>query len=260
MVDNAISVSDLSVSFGSFEALLDLTFEIKKGEIAIIIGPNGAGKSTLIRSILGLVPHKGTALILGKNPKEMNRKDWARVGYVPQTINLPKDFPFTVNELISYSQSKNLIPESERKFRIEKFSSLEHIKDLRHKLIGELSGGQMQRVLIARSLIFLPDVMFLDEPLAGIDIEGENTFYEFINNVRNEYGITFLLISHDVTVVSKLADKVLCLNKRLFCYGKPSEVLNEEKIRELYGDKVGVFKHKTCPQDGHCNLYKEVDK
>jgi zinc transport system ATP-binding protein len=260
MAETAISVNELSVSFQNFDVLSGVSFEIERGEIAIIIGPNGAGKTTLIKAILGLLPHSGTAMILGKSTREMNKSDWAKVGYVPQAIELPRDFPFTVDELLKYSQSKNPIPEKERKLRLEKFSSLEHIKDLRHKMIGELSGGQMQRVLIARSLIFLPDVMFLDEPLAGIDIEGENTFYEFIDKVRNEYGITFLLISHDVTVVSKIADKVLCLNKKLFCYGEPALVLTEDKIKELYGANFGVFKHKTCPEDGPCNLYKEVDK
>jgi zinc transport system ATP-binding protein len=260
MNGKAISVENLSVSFGGFLVLSEVSFEIKLGEVAIIIGPNGAGKTTLIKAILGLVQHSGTAYILGKTAKNMNKNDWAKVGYVPQTIDLPKNFPITVEELLKYSSSKTSIPEKEKNMRIERFSSLEHIKDIRHKLIGELSGGQMQRVLIARSLIFLPDVMLLDEPLAGIDIAGENTFYEFVDSVRREYGITFLLVSHDVTVVSKIADKVLCLNKKLFCYGPPGEVLTEDKISELYGANVGVFKHKICPEDGSCNLFKEVDK
>ncbi len=260
MIDSAISVKNFSVQFGNFTALSDVSFEINKGEIAIIIGPNGAGKTTLIKAILGLIPHNGEAQILGKSAREMSKSDWTRVGYVPQTIDLPKNFPFTVDELLKFSTSKALISEKDKHARLEQFSSLEHIGDLRQKLIGELSGGQIQRVLIARSLMFLPDVMLLDEPLAGIDMAGERTFYEFIYFVREKYGITFLLISHDVTVVSKIADKVLCLNKKLFCYGQPSEVLTEDKIKELYGSHFGVFAHKTCPKDGPCNLYKEVEK
>lgn len=259
LINPAIEVENLGVTFDGFNALKDVSFSIEKGEIAIVIGPNGAGKTTLIKAILGLLDFEGSVRILGKKPNEMAKADWAKIGYVPQKFDIPKNFPVTVKELLDYSLNTSNYTTDTRKRRLAEFIKLEHIEKLQNKIIGDISGGELQRVLIARALMFLPDIVFLDEPLAGIDVVGEKTFYEFISFIRTEYKITFMLVSHDVTVVSRLADKVLGINKKLLFFGKPEEVLSEDRLKDVYGSNIGIFKHSHCPEEGPCDLYKEQD-
>ena len=252
-----LSVKNLSVRYQSFEALSNISFDLNRGDIAIIIGPNGAGKTTLLKAILDLLPHKGEAKIFGKEIHEISREERTRIGYVPQKVDITKNFPITVRELLSLSIKKIYTDKKEEKDKIEKYLDLLHISHLADKIVGELSGGQQQRFLIARALIFSPEILFLDEPFAGIDIQGEETFYDFITYMNKEYGITSLLVSHDVTVVEKIANKVICLNRTLICEGKPDEVLSEEKFEELYGKEAGLFKHKFCKEDEPCEFYKD---
>jgi len=256
---SVIEVKNLTVKYENTVALYDVSFSIEKGTLAIVIGPNGAGKSTLIKSILNLVPFEGEVKIFGKPFNKLSKEEHLKIGYVPQKFNFPKSLPITVNEIMHFSFAKIPISKSEKEERIEKFLNMAHLEKLKNYKIGDLSGGQMQRVLIARALMFLPEIILMDEPLAGIDVAGEKTFYEFIDSIHQRFGITIVLVSHDVTSVDKYADLVLCLNKRLVCYGKPEEVLTEKNFHELYGQDMSAFRHKPCPKDGPCELYKEQE-
>jgi ABC-type Mn2+/Zn2+ transport system ATPase subunit len=255
--DTILSVKNLSVRYQDFEAISNISFELKRGDIAIIIGPNGAGKTTLLKAILDLLPHEGEVRILGKKISEISREERARIGYVPQKVDIIKNFPVTVKELLELSIKKTYPKSKEQKMKIEQYLDLLHISHLANKAIGELSGGQQQRFLIARALILSPEILLLDEPIAGIDITGEQTFYEFITCMNKQYGITTLLVSHDVTVVEKIASKVICVNRTLICEGKPDEVLSEEKFEELYGREANVYKHKFCKEGEPCEFYKD---
>jgi zinc transport system ATP-binding protein len=257
MSDTILSVDNLTVKYGSTTALYDLTFKLKKGSLAVVIGPNGAGKSSLIKAVLNLVPHTGNVEIFEKPVKKLTKADHIKIGYVPQKFNFSKNLPITVQEILELSLSKIPLSKIDKKRRIDTFLEMAHLKKMRNEMIGNLSGGQMQRVLIARALTFLPEIIFMDEPLAGIDIAGEKTFYEFMDAINTQYGITIILVSHDVTIIDRFADTVLCLNKRLICWGNPREVLSEQNLKALYGHDVGVFKHKPCPENGPCELYKE---
>ncbi len=248
-----LEVRNVSVEFGKRKILENINFKLDRGEFLIIIGPNGAGKSTLLKAILGLIPFKGEILIFGKDIRKLTRKERERIGYVPQKFLHEREFPITVEELINLSIGKM----ERREEIVDNFLSLLGIDNLRKKLIGELSGGQLQRVFIARALVRSPEILIMDEPLSGIDISGEKTFYELVNFLHRELKISIILVSHDVTVVDKLADKVLCLNRRVICFGKPREVLTEKSLESLYGKEMGIFKHKPCPEDGPCKLFVE---
>ncbi len=259
MSEIILSAKHLTVRYGKTTAIYDVSFELERGTLAVIIGPNGAGKSTLIKAILDLVPHEGTAELFGKPVCNLDREEHLKIGYVPQKFGFSKNLPITVEEILELSLSKTPLGAAEKKKRIDTFLRMAHLQNMRHEMIGNLSGGQMQRVLIARALTFLPEIVFMDEPLAGIDISGEKTFYEFIDTIHSEYGITIILVSHDVTVLDKFADTVLCLNKKLICYGSPKEVLSEQHLHTLYGHDIGAFKHKPCPENGPCELYKDQE-
>ncbi len=257
--DKILRTEHLTVKYGNTLALYDVSFELEKGALAVIIGPNGAGKSTLIKAILNLVPFEGKVEIFGKPFEKLSREEHLKIGYVPQRMSFSKNIPLTVGEMLALSIAKTPLSSEEKKKRIDTFLKMAHLEDFKNRTIGSLSGGQMQRVLIVRALTFLPEIIFMDEPLAGIDIAGEKTFYEFMDTIHEKFGITIILVSHDVTAVDKLADTVLCLNKKLICYGRPKEVLKEETFHILYGRDAGIFKHKPCPDGGPCELYKEQE-
>jgi ABC-type Mn2+/Zn2+ transport system ATPase subunit len=230
---HALSVKDLSVSFDGNNVLRDVSFDIPKGEIAAIIGPNGSGKTTLFRAILDLIPYAGNVKIFGKPAgQEMHR-----VGYVPQIMEFDRTLPITVKEFLTlmaksaHDMDSNICKE----VRIEL---------LLGKLIGELSGGQLQRVLIAAALMKKPDILFLDEASAGIDIECTRLFHELIDHLKREHGTTILMISHEIEMVYHIADTVICLNRDLVCNGPPRTALTKDVMQQLYGEEVKHRPHE----------------
>ena len=224
MVENIITVKDLSVRFGSNTAVDNVSFNVAHGDIAMIIGPNGCGKSTLIKAILGLVPYTGEVLILGKKTKDV----LSEVAYVPQTFDFDKTFPITVEEFLKLSPRANEV-------RIAKALDEVGMNKYRLRQLGKLSGGQLQRVLIASAILQFPKVLFLDEPTSGIDQEGIKEFYEVISHLNKNHDVTIIMVSHEVNVVYAFAKTVICLNKDLICFGKPKEVLSKEVFKKLYG-------------------------
>lgn len=229
-----LEVKNLSVVLDSEIILKDISFSVKKGEALAIIGPNGAGKSVLFRALADLLPHKG----------EICWKEKIKMSYAPQKFFVDKSIPITVKEFFSLKSKRFWF--CPRKF----ISHLNHElalvgleKNILAKSLGEISGGQLQRVLIAWAMLDHPDVLLFDEPTAGIDVGFEETIYHLLRKLQKERGTTVLLISHELNIVYKYADSVLCLNKKMICHGSPADVLNPQELAGLYGEG-GFYKHK----------------
>lgn len=233
MKDKILEVKDLSVSFDKNRVLSDINFSVGKSETLAIIGPNGAGKTVLFRALLGLVPYSGTILW----------KEGIKTGYVPQKISIEKDFPLSVLEFLQFKGNDKEIEEAVVATGINDYRILD-------KKLGTLSGGQLQRIMIAWAIIGNPDVLLFDEPLTGIDIGGEETIYNLIYKLNKSRNTTLILISHDLGVVYKYADNVLCVNGKQMCLGVPKDVINEETERKLYGE-LGSFRHHEHSSHNH---------
>jgi len=226
----------LSVGFENNQVLENISFETQKGDVLAIVGPNGAGKSVLFRALLGLIPHGG---------KVHWNKD-TKISYIPQKFSIDKDLPLSVNEFLKFKEKNH-----EKIMTIVKAVGLYDEQHGPHHLehhilkqrVGWLSGGQLQRVLIAWSLLEKPDVLLFDEPTTGIDIGGEESIYNLLHKMKEQHGLTILLISHDLNIVYKYANNVLCLNKEMICHGAPSAVLDSSALQKLYGGDVSVYKH-----------------
>jgi len=230
---SAISVKNLSVDYGNQTVLNRLSFDVEKGKLTAIIGPNGSGKTTLFKAILGLIPHQGQVRIFQKPVREVLR----RIGYVPQSFDFDRTLPITVREFLSFGALRHWHPSGELCKEV-------HVDVLMDRLIGELSGGQLQRVLIAQALLKKPDLLLLDEPSSGIDIEGAKAFYDLIKHVNHEHGLTVVLISHEINMVYSLADQIICLNRDLICNGPPRQALTKDVMEQLYGSEVSLRGHE----------------
>ena len=227
-MQNILEVKNLNVSFGKERIIENLSFNLEAGENLVILGPNGAGKTALLKTLLGINLFSG----------EVKWKEKVKIGYVPQKFLLDKTVPLTVEEFFRFQKI------SEEKI----FKAIDSvgIKDnaILKKKMGEISSGQLQRILIAWALADNPEVLIFDEPTAGIDIEGEETIYNLLSEIEKKRDLTIIMVTHDLSVVYKIADSVLCLNKSFACHGKPQEVLNSENFRRLYGDEIKFYKHE----------------
>jgi ABC-type Mn2+/Zn2+ transport system ATPase subunit len=233
-----LEVEGLTVQLGGQTILEDVSLSIDSGEIVATIGPNGAGKTTLLKAVLGLIPGRGNVLLFGK-PLSALGPERAKIGYVPQRHDLDRAIPVTVEEYVGINTPSKY-------FSRESLSQVMREVDAERLLprrIGQLSGGELQRVMLAMNLLHDPGLLFLDEPATGIDREGERLFYDVLENSRRKRGMAVLMVSHDFSVVYRYASRVLCINRRLICQGAPREVLNEETLERLYGHAAAVYEH-----------------
>lgn len=231
----AISVSGVTVAYDSEPVLERISFEIQSGEVVALIGPNGSGKTTLVKSILGIIrPKDGEIKIFGKRMDESRK----RVGYVPQRFLFDRTFPISVREFLSLT----LNADQKTKRIQEVIKEVGLTTSVLDKTLGTLSGGQLQRILIAQAIMNKPDLLVLDEPSTGIDVIGEATFYDIVKNLNEKYHTTIVLISHDVAMVSNKVDQVICINKRLMCVGPPKKTLTKATLERVFG-KSSVFEH-----------------
>lgn len=230
---NFVEVKNLSVTISGSRIIEEITFDVEKGEVVSIIGPNGSGKTTLVRAMLGFVEHKGTVTINGKPFKE----HLYEIGYVPQRFDFDRTFPISVGEFLHISGYKP--DESWRQEVCREFG----ITGLLQRKLGTLSGGQMQRVLISSSLLKKPQLLILDEPTAGVDIEGAASFYELIRHINEEHNITVFLVSHEINMVTTTSTKVICVNKSMFCCGEPQKVMTKELLEQLYSSHFEMRDH-----------------
>ena len=217
-----------------------VSLEVKQGEIVTLIGPNGSGKSTTAKIALGIYKE-----IEGKVTKFTNK-----IGYVPQKISIDWTLPIRVIDFMSLTND----PTNEQINISLNLTGVEHLKN---KSLGNLSGGEFQRVLIARAIANQPDVLVLDEPVQGVDFKGEIALYELIKKISEKLNCGILLISHDLHVVMSATDFVVCLNGHVCCSGTPQVVAKNNEYQELFGDRastiLSIYEHKhdhTHSQDG----------
>ena len=227
-----LKIEHLGVKIGSDEILRDVNLHIHCGEIVALIGPNGAGKSTLIRSILGQREHDGT--ITFQPAGEKTRK--FRIGYVPQSPSFSGGDPVSVLDLFVASTSNwpivLPIPKGLKDFVaqcLERVNGLE----LLHKQVGALSGGELQRVLLAMALEPVPNILILDEPLSGVDMDGERQLLALLDEIRTRYDLSILISTHDFNTLHKM-DKVILLKQKVLQMGTPEEVLASQEFQTLF--------------------------
>lgn len=252
----ALEVRDLHVILDGRPILKGVNLELPRGQIVALIGPNGSGKTTLLRTVLGLQKHdRGQISILGEtNLSSVIRK----VGYVPQRLSLDRSFPLTVREFLAtrHPKTRNWIWTSPRRLDPLVIEAVPHLDvgPLLDRKIAELSGGELQRVLIAFSLLGSPELLLLDEPTAGVDTPGEHTFYELIGEIQQARRLTVVLVSHDLSMVYKHASWIYALNGVVCCEGPPEQIMNAESLRQAYGVHVTAYHHHHGPH-AHCHTH-----
>lgn len=255
---HSIEIRDLGVRFGQVEVLRDVNADILCGSITALIGPNGAGKTTLLKAILGLVPFDGTVRFCRAEEHGGGRP---RIGYVPQKIDLDRNAPVTVLDLFAASTpgARPVFLGASRAVRAKAVESLSrtgasHLVDRR---LGPLSGGEVQRVLLALALAGNPDLLLLDEPVSGIDAAGEDLFCDLLDNLQRSDNFALLLVSHDLSVVSNHADRVVCLDRTVVCEGATAEVLTSESLVAMYGEGAHLLHHGHAHGQGHLHVHPE---
>ncbi len=224
-----LEVRDLSVSFDKEEILKNISFSVNDGDFLAVIGPNGAGKTVLFRALMGLVPYDG----------EAKWRANVKIGYVPQKLMEKAELPLTVREFFTL-KSKNLFFKDKQIVNsiFHELKSVDIGADILDRQLINLSRGQLQRVLISWAILGHPQVLLFDEPTAGIDIVGEESVYNMLHKLQDEREMTVIMISHDLNVVYRYANSVLCLNKERLCYGEPEKALTNEQIKRLYGESA----------------------
>jgi zinc transport system ATP-binding protein len=222
----------VSFRYGKLSVLQSVDLEVRKGEIVTLIGPNGAGKSTLLKLVLGLLqPAAGTAF----------RRPDLRVGYVPQRLHVDAVLPITARRFLC-------LPKRSDEARL--MACLEEVgaPQVLGRAMQDLSGGEMQRLLLARALLRDPDLLILDEPLQGVDIGGQQSLFQLIETVRTSRGCGVILVSHDLHVVLAGTDRVVCLNKHICCSGKPESVSRNPAYLTLFGQQnaegMALYQHR----------------
>jgi zinc transport system ATP-binding protein len=249
MSENVLRLENITMQFGGVVAVNDLSMEVNKGEIVALIGPNGAGKSSLFRSILGQMPYKGNITFTPSGGPAIRLADGTvvggkrpLVGYVPQAPSFDRGDPVSVLDFFTAATAKwpvwLPIP---KKYRERAAASLErvHGEDLLDKPMGALSGGQLQRVLLAMALEPVPHILILDEPFSGVDVEGEHQLIAMLDELRTKYDLSIFLSTHDFATLSSFADKVILLNKKVMKKGTPDEMFASPEFYETFHLRMG---------------------
>lgn len=229
-----IHAVDVTKKFGDFVAIEDITFSIEKGEIVALVGPNGSGKSTLATLLVGLKnPSSGTVRINGQSPASFTN----HMAYVPQRFYVDRTLPITVREFLQIACRDS------KHHDIEQVLSRVGLAHSEEKRLGTLSGGQLQRLLVARALLHKKELLIFDEPTSGIDVGGEEALYELLRRLNQEDGTTIIIISHELDFVYQYATTVICINRRMLCSGIPKKVLTADVIERMYGGHVRHYAH-----------------
>lgn len=248
----AVEVNNLTVKLDDVVALENISFKLEHPSIMAIIGPNGAGKTTLLRTLLGVIPAiSGSVKIMGMPLKENLTKIRRLVGYVPQRTRISTSVPLRVRDVVLMARLSRNGPFylSRKKDILAARRALEYVGllDLWNKRFTHLSGGQQQKVLIARALAVEPKILLLDEPFTGVDIPSEKAIIPLLYTLRVKGGVSILLVTHDINPLINCADRMLLLRKHMIGYGSPADVIREDLLTRLYKAKVTVVaKEKAC--------------
>lgn len=227
-------IKNFSVKKGNQVILENINLHLHCGDLTAVIGPNGAGKSTLLKAILGETHHEGELSFTDEKDRLTRTPT---IGYVPQMLDFDRTSPVTVRDLfnVTYSDFPMWLKRSRSSVDIAK-EALEKVEavNLLDKKLGRLSGGELQRVMLALAITPMPDILLLDEPVSGVDHRGLKIFYDIVSKMRKKYDLTIIVISHDFEFVKKYADKVVLLDKTIRCVGKPADVFKSEEFQELF--------------------------
>jgi len=216
--------------------LEDISLHLHCGELTTLVGPNGAGKSTLLRVVLGEVPHSGAIRFLPVFGH--GREDAPAIGYVPQQLEFDRFSPMSVQDVFVSALSRWPVvlwcSRGQRTRAREALAAVEAEHLLGRKL-GQLSGGELQRVLLALSLTPIPNLLLLDEPVSGIDLPGREMFYRAVSNLRQRFDLSILMVSHDLAGVAAVSDRIIFLNRQIVCAGSPAQVIANPEVRRTFG-------------------------
>ena len=244
-----IQVEGLNVRYGARTALSDVSLRIEPNEIVTIVGPNGSGKTSLLRAIIGAIKPSEGRIVQASSLK---------IGYVPQKLHIDDTLPITVSRFLK-------LPGGVAVADIDYALKQAGVPELKKEQLSQLSGGQFQRVLLARALIGKPDLLLLDEATQGLDQRGSASFYQRIETVRQDTGCAVLMISHELHVVMSASDRVICLNGHVCCEGTPAVVASAPEYRALFGTGTGgalaLYRHEHDhghDHDDHCHDHKKV--
>lgn len=240
-----LTLQNVTFKRGHKPVLDDVSFKVEQGSFTTIIGPNGAGKSTLVQIMLGgLSPEKGRVIWA----------DMPRIGYIPQKVQLDAALPIQVGTLFNLKPGCVM---GEQRHQIERLTDVRHLQS---HFIADLSGGELQRVLLAYALLGDPAVLVMDEPMQGLDIDSEAQFLSILQALKYDYGKTIIMVSHDLHVVFKHSDHVICLQGHLCCQGQPSTVQVDPAYLNLFGRKqlelMAIYRHH---HDHHHHCQNECD-
>lgn len=227
-------------------AVQDITFSVTKGEFMAVLGPNGSGKTTLLKLALGIIkPQRGKVRIFGQDPRSFG--EWSRVGYVPQRVEAVQTrFPATAREVVMFGMYSGFDPF--RLFRrsggkeVEKALELVGIPELIDRRVSDMSVGQQQRMLIARAMIRQPELLLMDEPVAGVDAAGQEAFHALVRRLNSEMEMTVMLISHDIGAVMREATTCACINREIVFHGGVHDIRSTD-LSKLYGFPVDILLH-----------------
>jgi zinc transport system ATP-binding protein len=245
MTDPLLKVTDLHVTLGGVSILRGLTADIDRGRITALIGLNGSGKTTFLRALVKEVPYRGRIQFRCGHNHELPYPQ--HIGYVPQRLLFDPNLPLTVRELMALAIARRplfLGIGRATAQRIDRMLQGVMAGGLIDRPVGNLSGGELQRVLLALALEPQPELLLLDEPAAGIDFQHQGDFYALIEQINKRTGVTVVLVSHELSVVTRVAHHVLCLNDgRIQCAGEPSTILTREMLAQVFGADKGVYAH-----------------
>lgn len=235
-------LTDFGVSIGNNLILKDFNLHVHCGELTAIIGPNGAGKTTLLKAMLGEIPHSGELRFIHSDGSSFGKP---RIGYVPQKLDIDKTAPISVIDLFASVNSSfplwlgHVSSSKKKTMDMLKMVEAESYADMK---ISQLSCGQFQRVMLALALSPIPDLLLLDEPIAGVDKAGIEIFYRIVSRLRREYDLSIFLISHDIAEVANFADRMILLNRAMLCEGSPEKVLSSPEIKAVFGINYSSIK------------------
>jgi len=226
-----LKAEHVSLKFNQRQILDDVSLSIKAGEIVTLIGPNGSGKTSLVKVLLGLSP-------IGQG--KLQRKEGLIIGYMPQKLHIDAILPMSVKRFLSMGIKAS-------SDEMQQVSSVTGAEKLLDQPVQSVSGGEFQRVLLTRALLRKPDLLVLDEPAQGVDINGQQQLYQLISKIRDDYGCGVLMVSHDLHLVMEATDQVLCLNTHICCSGHPEAVSKHPEYLKLFGsslDGMAVYTHR----------------
>ncbi|MDP0559953.1 MAG: metal ABC transporter ATP-binding protein, partial [Candidatus Thioglobus sp.] len=222
MSDALITLNNISLSHNGKNVLDDVSFKLHEGEFITLIGPNGAGKSSLIKVLLGVIK---------QDSGDITYTDNIRLGYTPQTFSANPFIPISVKDFLTLNQKLD------SEFMLKTFE-LTGIKDLLKSPLKNLSGGELQKVLLTRALLNKPNVLILDEPAQNLDVDGQMQLYKLIQDIHQQQNCAVLMVSHDLHRVMKESTQVLCLYHHICCEGLPESILKDEKFNDLFADQI----------------------